>query len=317
MITISHSRVQSYLSCPYAHYLRYVEGIIKKGKSRPLSFGTDFHKLLELRKSKSDVKKAFASIKESYYDLDSASQAELGDDYLEDLKEIFTDYMRVYKNTPIPNKTEQKFEIPIGKYNGEIVAFNGVIDEIYEGENGLTIGEHKTFSRKPDLVAVVMNTQKCLYAKAVQLLTGSLPREVMWDYIKSSPAQEPTWLEGSSRFSEAKSNNITEYSWVRACKKKGLTDKETLSKGKDLYSGNIHNFFFRYTEEYIPDMVEEIFSGFKYTAKEIVSRGEKNKTRHTGQNCAWCEYKDICYAELTGSNAAYVRERDYKRKEDK
>lgn len=315
MITISYSRVQTYLSCPYAHYLRYVEDIIRKGKSRPLSFGSDFHKLLELRKDKKAVKAAFSNIKESYYNLDSTSQAELGDDYLQSLKDIFIDYMKVYKGATLPNQTETKFEIPIGRYHGETVVFNGIIDELYEQEDGLLIGEHKTFSRKPNLVTVVMNTQKCLYAKAVQLLTGVLPKEVMWDYIKSSPAQAPIWLEKSQRFSESKSNNITEYSWIRACKSKGISDQKILAKGKELYGGNIYNFFFRYKEEYIPDMVEEIFAGFKYTAAEIVKRSEKNKTRHIGQNCSWCEYKDICYAELTGGDAKYVRKRDYKERE--
>lgn len=311
MITISHSRVQTYLSCPYAHYLRYVEGIIKKGKSRPLSFGSDFHKLLELRKDKKAVKTAFKTIKEAYYDLDPSSQADLGEDYVQELKEIFVDYMKVYKGAPLPEKTETRFEIPIGKYHGEIVAFNGIIDELYWNGEEVTIGEHKTFNRKPDLVTIVMNTQKCLYAKAVELLTGTLPKEVMWDYIKSSPAQEPVWLEKSGRFSESKNNNITAFSWARACKKKGVTDPEVVNKGKDLYGGNIHNFYFRYTEEYIPQMVDEIYSGFKYTAAEIVRNGEKNKTRHTGPNCSWCEYKDICYAELTGGNAEYVRQKDY------
>lgn len=311
MITISHSRVQTYLNCPYAHYLRYVEKIIKKGKSRPLSFGSDFHKLLELRKDKKAVKSAFKTIKEAYYDLDPASQMDLGDDYIQDLKEIFTDYMKVYKGTSIPDQTETKFEIPIGKYHGEVVAFNGVIDELYETETGLIIGEHKTFNRKPDMVTIVMNTQKCLYAKAVQLLTGTLPQEVMWDYIKSSPAQEPVWLEKSNRFSEASNNNITTFSWERACKRRGITDPDIVGKGKDLYAGNIYNFYFRYNEEYIPQMVDEIYSGFKYTAIEIVKNGEKNKTRHTGPNCSWCEYRDICYAELTGGNVEYVKERDY------
>lgn len=315
MITVSYSRVQTYLSCPYAHYLRYVEGVIKKGKSRPLSFGSDFHKLLELRSNKKALKAAISDIKEAYYGLDPASQEELGEDYIEDLKQIFSDYMKLYKGTPLPDKTEVPFEIPIGKYNGEIVAFNGVIDEIYETENGLTIGEHKTFSRKPDRVFIAMNTQKCMYAKAVQLLTGSLPREVMWDYIKSSPAQEPIWLEKSGKFSEAKNNNITEYSWLRACKERGITDKSILAKGKDLYAGNIHGFFFRLREDYLPDMVEDIFQGFLYTAKEIVRNGEKNRTKHTGQGCSWCEYRDICYAELTGGNVEYVKQRDYKERE--
>ena len=103
----------------------------------------------------------------------------------------------------------------------------------------------------------------CLYAKAVQLLTGALPHEVMWDYIKSSPAQEPVWLEKSNRFSESKSNNITAYSWARACKKRDITDPDIINKGKELYDGNIHGFFFRYNEEYIPEMVDEISKEFE------------------------------------------------------
>lgn len=310
MLKISHSRVSCYLSCPYMHYLRYVEQLKRKGKSRPLSFGSDFHKLLELRADKAKLRKAFSQIKETYYDLDPKSQMELGDTYLEDLQHIFQDYSKVYKHETLPNKTEQTFDIQIGKYHGEPVIFTGIIDEIYEQEDGLKIGEHKTFSRKPDMLFILMNTQKCLYAKAVQLLMGVFPAKVMWDYIKSTPAKSPVWLK-SGKFSEAKNENITKYSWVRACKEKGITDKDVLKKGSKLYGGNTSNFFFRLEEDYIPEMVDEIFEGFKYTAKLIAKQGELNKTKHTGTNCSWCDYKQICYAELTGGNVEYVKKKDF------
>ena len=310
MIKISYSRVNCYLSCPYQHYLRYVEKLSKKGKSRPLSFGSDFHKLLELRGDKDKLKKGFNEIKESYYDLTPQNQEELGENYLDDLLTIFKDYQKVYKDSAIPDKTEMNFDIELGKYQKEPVVFTGVIDELYETEDGLLIGEHKTFSRKPDMLFIVMNTQKCLYAKAVQLLTGVLPHKVMWDYIKSSPAKEPIWLEKSQRFSESKNESITHYSWRRACKSRGITDKEILKKG-NAYAGNIHNFFFRITEDYEPNMVNEIFNSFVYTAKDIVRQGEKNKSRHTGQNCSFCDYKQICYAELTGGNVDYIKKKDF------
>lgn len=313
MIKVSHSRVSCYLSCPYMHYLRYVEKLSKKGKSRPLSFGSDFHKLLELRGDKSKLKSGFKSIKEAYYDLSPQSQADLGDSYLEDLKTIFKDYTKLYKDYPIPDKTEMEFDVELGKYHGEPVIFTGIIDEIYDTENGLIIGEHKTFSRKPDMLFIAMNTQKCLYAKAVQFLTGSLPSQVMWDYIKSTPAQEPIWLEKSRRFSEAKNNNITPFSWIRACKSKGITDLKELKKATN-YAGNVCNFFFRLNEDYIEPMVEDIFNSFKYMSKEIVRQGEKNRCKHTGMNCSYCDYKQICYAELTGGNTNYIIEKDFERR---
>lgn len=310
MIKVSHSRVSCYLSCPYKHYLRYVEKLVKKTKSRPLSFGSDFHKLLELRGDKSELKKGFSKIKESYYDLTPQNQEELGDTYLEDLKSIFSDYCKVYRNYHIPDKTETQFDIPIGKYQGESVIFTGVIDELYENEDGLTIGEHKTFTRKPDMLTIVMNTQKCLYAKAVHLLTGSFPRKVIWDYIKSTPAKEPIFLEKSQRFSTAKNDSITPYSWRRACKSRGITDKDIIHQAKN-YQGNVPNFFFRLEEEYIEPMVEEIYQGFLYTAKDIVRNGEKNKTKRTGIDCSYCDYKSICYAELTCGNVDYIKSKDF------
>lgn len=310
MIKVSHSRVSCYLSCPYKHYLRYVERLTKKAKSRPLSFGSDFHKLLELRGDKSELKKGFIKIKESYYDLTPQNQEDLGESYLEDLKSIFSDYCKVYKNNPIPDKTEVKFDIDIGRYHGEPVIFTGIVDELYETETGLVIGEHKTFTRKPDMLTIVMNTQKCLYAKAVQILTGSFPRKVIWDYIKSSPAKEPVWLEKSQRFSTAKNENITPFSWRRACKSREITDTDIIHQAKN-YQGNIPNFFFRLEEDYIESMVEEIYEGFVYTAKDIVKKGEKNKTKHTGIDCSYCDYKSICYAELTGGNVDYIKEKDF------
>lgn len=316
MITVSYSRMQTYLSCPYSHYLRYVKGLKKKGKSRPLSFGSDFHKLLEVRADRKKVKQAYKAQKENYYNLDYSSQADLGDDYLDALKSIFVDYMKIYKNTPMPQVTERPFEIPIGKYKGELIVFNGIIDELYETDEGIVIGEHKTFNRKPDMLFVVMNTQKCLYAKAVEHITGSLPISVQWDYIRSTPAQLPVWLEKSQKFSEAKNNNITPFSWIRACKERGITDESILRKGKELYEGNIFNFFFRLSDDVLPTMVNEIYDGFKYTAKEIVRHGDKNKTRHTGTNCSWCEYKDICYAELTGGDVNYIKQRDYTKRSE-
>lgn len=311
MITVSHSRVGCYLSCPYAHYLRYVEKLTKKTKSRPLSFGSDFHRLLEHRIDPDKLPKVLEEITEKYYDLDPASQSELGGDYLEDLQTIFNDYSILYKDQEYPQYTEVRFEIPIGKFRGEQVYFVGVVDEIYE--DGM-IGEHKTFNRKPDVRTIVMNTQKCLYAKATEMMTGHMPKEVQWDYIKSTPAAEPIWLEKSGRFSESKNANITPFSWLRACSDRGIADEEQFQKAA-AYEGNIPNFFFRLREEYLPDMVNEIYSGFLYTAKEVVKNGEKNKTRHTGQGCSWCEYKDICYAELTGGNAAYIKEKDFKGRE--
>ena len=314
LIFISYSRIQSYLGCPYSHWLRYVRRLSKKRPERPLYFGTDFHKLLELRNDPETLEEAKGLITDAYYAMPASWQGDLGENYVSDLFTIFEDYQAIYGGVRQPQITEQDFELEVGKFRGEPIVFVGKIDELYllkrRGEKFIKIGEHKTFSNKPGMDILVMNPQKCLYAKAVHFLKGILPEKVIWDYIKSSPASEPIWLEKSKRFSEASSTKITPLSWERACKARGITDQETLSKG-DRYAPNITEFFFRAELDIDPQMVDRVWEGYLYTAKQIIRFGESNRTQNITKNCSWCSYRDICHAELTGGNPEYIISKDF------
>ena len=314
---ISYSRESCYLHCPYQHWLRYVRRLEKKKPDRPLYFGTDIHKLQELRNVPKALKKARADIKDTYYSLPANWQEDLGENYVDDLFCIFKDYRKLYKNVRQPQVTEKEFELEVGKCGKEPIVFVGKIDELYllkhSGVKFITIGEHKTFSYKPNMDLLVMNTQKCLYAKAAQLLKGVLPDKVKWDYIKSTPASEPIWLEKSKRFSTAASTKITPMSWRRACKSRGITDPEILSMGSK-YKDNIPEFFFQVELDIDPSMVDIIWDGYLYTAKQIIKFGKTNKTRNVTRDCNWCSYHDICYAEMTGGDVEYLIARDFEEK---
>lgn len=319
IIKISYSREDAYLTCPYKHYLGYVEKLTPKKPVKPLFFGSDFHKLLELRNDKAELKVARKEIKEKYYELPGHWQSDLGETYVEDLFTIFKDYRRYYKDSPQPQETEHEFEILMGNFKGEPLYFIGKIDEWYKykqnGVKKIDVGEHKTFSRPPDLNTLVMNTQKCLYAKATQLEKGILPDAVKWDYIRSTPASYPIWLEKSGRFSTSKSDKITHYSFLRACKERGIEDPEIL-KQAELYKGNISNFFFTVKQGIYPQMVDSVWEGFVFTAKQIAKYGHKNKTKHMTRDCKWCKFRDICHSEMTGGDTKYIIEKDFKRKDD-
>lgn len=311
-MNISYSRFSTYLSCPYKHYLAYEEEWIKNKTDRPLYFGSDFHKLLEFRNQPDKITEIKQEITDQYYTLSGDQQSELNSkgEYLEELFSIFDDYCEVWKDTPLPDKTELEFLIPLGKYKGEPIMFHGFIDEIYERDDGITIGEHKTFSKMPANDFMVMNTQKSLYAKAVKFLYKQYPKTILWDYTRSTAASYPVWLEKSNRFSTASSNQITLFSYKRACAEHGIecTDAEK-------YENNTANFFFRTEMDYIPEMIEDVWQGFKYTCKDIVTHGKKNRTKNITYNCSWCQYRDICHAELTGGNVDAILEHDFKRRE--
>lgn len=315
---ISYSRESCYLHCPYQHWLRYVRRLEKKRPERPLYFGTDFHKLLELRNDKVALREAKIAIKDTYYELPALWQADLGENYVEDLFTIFKDYRTIYKDVRQPQVTEKPFELEVGSYRGEPIVFVGKIDELYllkhNGVKQIIVGEHKTFTNKPNMDVLIMNTQKCLYAKAVQYLRGILPERVKWDYIKSTPAEQPIWLEKSKRFSEAASRKITPMSWKRACNEHNILDPDVLKKG-ELYAGNIPEFFFQVELDIDPAMVDLIWEGYIYTAKQIIRYGETNKVHNITRDCSWCPYHDICYAEMTGGDVEYVIGKDFVEKE--
>ena len=311
---ISYSRMSLYLSCPYAHWLRYVRKLDKKKPERPLYFGTDFHKLLELRNDRVALKQAKKTIKEAYYEMPASWQADLGESYPEDLFSIFKDYQEVYQGIRQPQETEHEFELDVGEFRGEPILFVGKIDELYklkhDGVKSITIGEHKTFTNKPSMDNLVMNTQKCLYAKAVHIFTGILPERVKWDYIKSTPAASPIWLEKSQRFSSATTTKVTPMSFRRACKERGITDEAILEQAAK-YESNIPEFFFQVELDIDPSMVDEIWHGYLFIGKQIIRFGDKNKTHNVTRNCAWCSYHDICYAEMTGGDPSYVIAKDF------
>lgn len=305
------------MGCPYSHYLRYVRRLSKKRPERPLYFGSDFHKLLELRNDPKALKLARANIADEFYAMPASWQGDLGENYVEDLFTIFGDYQQVYAGTRQPQVTEKDFELEVGNFRGEPIVFVGKIDELYllkkNGVKTIKIGEHKTFSNKPGMDILVMNPQKCLYAKAVEFLKGILPDRVIWDYIKSSPASEPIWLDKSKRFSEASSTKITPMSWKRACESRGITDESILAKG-DMYAPNIAEFFFKVELDIDPRMVEKVWEGFMFTSKQIIRFGDKNRTQNITKNCSWCTYRDICHAELTGGDPEYIISRDFDEK---
>lgn len=311
-MNISYSRASSYASCPQKHFFAYILGITPKKPARPLHFGSDFHKLLELRGNKKLLGKAKEDIEDTFYDMPPQFQSDLGDNYVEELFSIFEDYQKVWAEETLPEKTEHRFEMLLGKYKGEPVNFVGVIDEIYDG--GAKLGEHKTFSNAPDLSTLIMNQQINLYAKAHELEFGVKPKYVQWDYIRSKPAAQPVWLEKSQRFSAAASQNITPFSWERACREQGVTDKQVLAQAAN-YEQNITNFFFRQNLEINPSMVDTIWTDFKDLAREIAAKGSTNKRKNITRDCSWCDYRPLCYAEFTGADTDYIIKKDYRERE--
>ena len=306
-MNISYSRLTTFMDCPYKFHLRYNEGIRRKAVVRPLSFGSDFHELLEKRTHPEEVAKVLDRIRNDFYGLTPREQEALGEDYPDDVAAVFEEYTNYWKDDVHPDMTEVEFNINLGTYKGEPIIFNGFIDGYFKEPK--MIEEHKTFSKKPDNIKLFMNYQTSLYAKAIQQLTGEFPKRIRWDYIKSTPPASPIWLEKSQRFSTAKNDNITVGSFRKACAERGVETSDSLLSA---YIGNESNFFFRREVDIYPDMVEKVFSDFKDSIKVLLNSQKMGyKSKNIGQGCSWCDYQDICYGEFTGADVADIIRRDF------
>jgi CRISPR/Cas system-associated exonuclease Cas4 (RecB family) len=325
--TVSYSRISTYRDCPQQYHYSYVERITPKKPSAPMFFGKDLHSLLEARSkvlmgdTSTNADTMFDNISKQYKDLPAVFQEMIGQDYLFNLRSILEDYCQVYDETDskkIITGVEQKFELPLPVVvKGDRWYINGVIDQREETEEGQTIlMDHKTFSRMPDAILMAMNTQACLYAKASQMLDGFLPKKMVWDYIKSTPAEYPVWLEKSQRFSTAASQKITPFSYMRALKSQGLERDRELVKYKNTYYMNIENYFKRVSFDIVPGMVESVWRDFIASAKDLAVNGEKNKVKNVSWKCSFCSFKDLCYTEFTGGDVEYTKERDFEKKKE-
>lgn len=305
ILHVSYSEVEAYQRCPEGHFRGYVQRLKPKAPIKPLHFGTDFHALLQNRGDKKKLKESISEIREKFNDNRDA----LGDDYYDNIRSIFQDYSKQWKGETLPDETEHRFQIPIGKYNGEVVTFVGVIDEVYGLEK---IGEHKTFSRDPSMISLHLAVQPALYAKARELETGKLPEIVQWDHIKSTPASAPPWLEKSQRFSAAKNSRITEWSYIRACMERGITPDPIMIEE---YRYNNSSFFFRTPIEVNRTHVDRVFKGFVETVKQVVSKGPNDRRHFFGRDCSWCKFQPLCYAEYSGLDVDKLIESDFIQKE--
>jgi len=94
---VSQSKVKTYRRCHQAYHYRYVEKLRKKGKSRPLQFGTMIHEALERHFNGDDPMAYFEELRNDVAAMKLFAQErdEYGD-ILEDTQDIIADYLEYW-----------------------------------------------------------------------------------------------------------------------------------------------------------------------------------------------------------------------------
>lgn len=308
---VSQSKVKLYRKCRYAYHLKYVENLKRKTSKRPFKFGKIVHSMLEahangddpfleLRKINLKEAKLFDAEKEMYGNI-IEDIANIMDEYLEYWDEKDLVPIRVNRRS-----AEHPFEIEIE----DGLSFKGVIDEFDKTPNKLKwLTDHKTFTKLPDEETRWINIQSSVYLRANDML-GWVPNlaGTCWNYVRSKPPSRPEMLK-SKKLSEKNIDTLPNvvYEVLRQHKLKAKDYPKLINMAEN----NRGKFFFRIFTPVSKKVVDNIFNGFVDTAREMSQCHGTKKDKNIDLHCKFCDYAQICKAELTGSDVDFVKEREY------
>lgn len=280
----SFSKVNSYITCPYQHYLRYIEGWNPKQKSRALSVGSAIHECCEYyRKNELDK-----------FDFNQTNEIDLNK------------WLELYKKY---STIEQDYEFVFIEKTFKCRGFRGIIDGLVKNKRTgkLWLYEMKTFSQMPSEFDRIFRPQPYIYYE--QLKNKGIKIEgVVWEYAKSDLPKEPELLK-SGKLSQAKTQNIIPDTIMSACERYGLDFNDY----QDLIEFSKHNIqnYFDVKERYIvPEVAEKMFNEFN----SIRINNKNKKKQMNSLTCKMCSYRDVCLGELTGCDAQELLEMNFERK---
>jgi CRISPR/Cas system-associated exonuclease Cas4 (RecB family) len=309
---VSQSKVKTFRRCHQAYDYRYVQGLRRKRKSRPLQFGTMIHKALERHFNGDDALEYFEDLRKDVAAMKLfAQEREEYGDILVDTKDIITDYLDYWPDgelRPIRKArrgAEHTFEIELMPG----VVWTGKMDAIARTPNKLRwLVEHKTYTRKPSEDDRWRNLQSVTYFRANDILGWQPLDGCLWDYIKSKPPAVPGILQDGTLSSKKIDTLPSTVERVIAEHKGDLGKVDAL---RSMAKKNRGEYFQRIHTPVNRAVADLVFTDFEATVREMVDNHGKCSDMNIDKHCSWCDYESLCRAKLQGLDVDYIKEREY------
>lgn len=325
MHQVSFSEVTSYRRCPKAWSYRYLERLKRKFKGVRLLRGEILHEMLNAYINTKihglkyegpdawDVLEEYASEYATYFE----AERELHGDIIGDCGKIFEGYLRKYRRDPLKYEaSELVIELDLSQLgSGALpIKFIGVIDKIaVDPQKRRWIMDHKFVKTIPTADDRFSELQLLLYVWALGMIQvkGKIDG-VCWDYGRAKAPTEPEVLK-SGALSKRKNLDCDVYTYRNAIRKHGLVEADYEDMLAHL-AGKEDTFFERV---FLPvpttDMVVEVVNDFLQTALEIQAKRDGGRCVRAMSpfNCATCEFRSLCEAEVRGLDADFVRKSEY------
>jgi hypothetical protein len=316
----THSMLKTYRNCPKQAQYKYAQRLKPKRQGAALKRGVWMHELLEIKHNGGDWREHHRRLSAKFYDLFDEEREFYGD-----LPKIILRMMESYEwhyahDDLIIHETEVTLEavMPDGRVG------RGKVDAIAETHDGIYLVDHKTHGRLPTLGFRLLDAQKAFYIWLAW--KNKIPvKGFIWNYVKwKLPATPRLVYQNTNSPRLSKTLGETDYLTYTAALKQFREEnprfkitKEHVEYQRMLKSVQYDPqnpvltspFFERRTLPGDIDMVKQIMREALHTSGKMHEYDftAPNVERVPGNQCDWCDYKDLCQAELMGGNTTLIR----------
>lgn len=310
MFKVSQSKVKSWRTCRAQYSFKHVDKLRRKRKKRPLVFGTIVHSMIEAHANGDDPMAKLDAIDLTSGKLFRKEREEYGD-LIEDLRVIMEEYFDFWPDDQLlysrrkGRNAEHAFEIEIA----DGILFKGKIDAVGRYKKTRRLVEHKTFTRLPSDDDRWRSVQSAVYIRAIEILGWWTDIDgTLWDYVRSKAPSTPQLLKnGEISRRQLDSLPTRVEAFIRSQGKDPKKFKEMIAAAK----ANRENYFLRIPTSLRKAVVDETFSEFLETAREMSELHGKSRVKTVGAHCKWCDYAALCQAGSLGLDVEFIKKREY------
>lgn len=297
------------------------------------------HNLLEAHYKGEDWRTVHQEMCEKFRDLQDHEKDDLGDLPYE-CATLMDNYLYHYggdKDDPLHgwkvHEVELKLEMPWP--NGEI--FQGKVDLLIEDEFGLWVVDHKNKKRMPDFADRLKDIQSIGYVLAARY-NGIPVRGFKWNYLWTTLPTKPALVDVKRKYKTVDGERVLvseDFSKARLSKQACTTDWRTMRRAISEYGldakdyqedlirlqrqryapGQVQTspFFRRHDLERPEAQLKAVWKSMYRTHLVMqkyydFAKGDPDYIeRVTGPQCSWCDFRNLCDAEVSGGNADVIR----------
>ncbi|HDY86977.1 MAG TPA: hypothetical protein ENH82_02545 [bacterium] len=306
---VSFSKLTTWRTCHMQYNYRYVQKLRRKQKSAALYTGGSVHDALEAFYKGKSWNAVLKNGQKSFNKLFKEERDRLGDipGITRNIVERYIDNWADADLTPI--KTEAAFEVEIK--NG--IVLEGKIDLIAsDSKDRVWVEEHKTCKTMPDEAVRMADTQSIIYGSKIIMNSLGFARAsgVIWDYLRKKIPVVPELLKKGG-LSKNKGIDTTPEIYMQAIVDNKL-DPNDYRDVLDKLEYKDEAFFKRVKLPLSKHMTDSVLNDVVSTGTQIRVYGELWTDKNMGKmRCNYCDYFQLCQAEVRGAPDDYIREHQY------